>query len=235
MSGGGASLPPQPAKAYTYQYQPQADTGAYGGITGLNTNVNSAYNSGASTTAGSNLTTSANSLLPYMSQILQTSFDPQSALYAQQYQQNQDQANVVNAQNGVANTPYGAGLVNQSDQNFNLNWQNNLLSRMLQGAQGAGSLLGAASGGATAGTQIGQSVPAFSNQQVQQQIADYLAYLSGGTSASNAASNQWSQEANAAIQNQQLSDSAWGGLGSGLGDIFGGVLSASSKPWWMGA
>ena len=32
--------------------------------------------------------------------------------YNQQYQQNQDQTNVNNAMNGVAGTPYGAGLAN---------------------------------------------------------------------------------------------------------------------------
>ena len=221
MSGGGASLPPNPQAAYQLQNQPGADAGAYGGIQGLNTNPNASYNSGASTAAGSQLTQTGASLLPGVGQIMSTAFDPQQALFAQMYQQQQDQSNVTNAQNGVAGTPYGAGLVNQNNQNFDINWQNQQLGRQVQGAQGAGALISAAGQGATTGTQVGQSPIAFSNAQQQQQISDFLQYLSQGTSASSAGTQQYGAEANAAIQNQQLSNQSLAGLGQLGGSLLG--------------
>ena len=224
MSGGGASLPPNPTPAYQPKQQGAADTGAFSGTTQLNTNPNASYNAGASTQAGSNTVTTANSLLPGVGQIMSTAFDPQQALFAQMYQQQQDQSNVTNAQNGVAGTPYGAGLVNQNNQNFDINWQNNELQRMATGASAAGGLLNAAGTGAMTGTQVGQSPIAFSNAQKQQQIADYLAYMSQGTSASNAATGQYSAEAQAAIDNQQLQNQSTAGLGSLAGNIFGDMM-----------
>jgi hypothetical protein len=226
MSGGSASLPANPTPAYQPKNQGAADTGAYSGTTQLNTNPNASYNAAASTQAGSDLTTTANSLLPGVGQIMSTAFDPQQALFAQMYQQQQDQSNVTNAQNGVAGTPYGAGLVNQNNQNFDINWQNQQLQRQATGASAAGTLLGAAGQGATTGTQVGQSPVAFSNAQQQQQIADYFAYMSQGTSASNAATSAYSAEAQAAIDNQQLSNQSSAGLGSLFGSLAGDAMYA---------
>lgn len=84
--------------------------------------------------------------LPDVSALLNMGFDPQNALYAKLQQQNQDQTNAQNSMSGVASTPYGAGLAAQSNQNFNLGWQNNQLARATQGAQGAGNLLNQAGG-----------------------------------------------------------------------------------------
>lgn len=78
--------------------------------------------------------------IPYLNQTLQTAFDPQNALYNQQLALTQNQQNVQNSQSGVANTPYGASLADLNLQNFNTNWQNNLLQRQVLGAQGAGQL-----------------------------------------------------------------------------------------------
>lgn len=64
--------------------------------------------------------------------ILNTGFDPQNALYNQQYQQQQDQQNAVAAQSGLAGSPYAAGIANTADQNFNINWQNAQLARQIQ-------------------------------------------------------------------------------------------------------
>jgi len=73
--------------------------------------------------------------------ILNAGFDPQQALYNQQYQQQLDQQNAINAMNGVAGTPYGAGVSGQEANNFNLNWQNNLLSREATAAGAYGGLV----------------------------------------------------------------------------------------------
>jgi len=77
---------------------------------------------------------------PYVSQIMQTGFDPQKALYNRTLQQVQDQAQAANAAAGVGTTPYGAGLTNQATENFNIDWQNQQLARQAQAAQAAGGL-----------------------------------------------------------------------------------------------
>lgn len=57
-------------------------------------------------------------------QLLQTGFDPQNALYNQQAQQTQSNSNATNAMYGLSQSPYGAGVANQNQTNFNIDWQN---------------------------------------------------------------------------------------------------------------
>ena len=79
-------------------------------------------------------------------QVLGTAFDPQQALYNQLMQQNQAQSQATLAQSGLAGTPYGANLANQSNTNFNLGWQNNQLGRQTQGLGAAGTAAGQVGG-----------------------------------------------------------------------------------------
>lgn len=88
----------------------------------------------------------ANQLQSAGNQIYQTAFDPQSALYNRTQQQVLDQANAINSMYGLSSSPYGAGVTNQALSNFNIDWQNNLLQRQLQGVQGAGQAYSGASG-----------------------------------------------------------------------------------------
>lgn len=74
--------------------------------------------------------------------ILQTGFDPQGDLYNRNYQQQLDQQNAINAMNGVAGTPYGAGVSGDASRNFNLDWQDRQLGRQTQAASAYGSLAG---------------------------------------------------------------------------------------------
>lgn len=69
-------------------------------------------------------------------QLLATGFDPQNAIYNQQQQANSDQSNAINAMNGLGGSPYGAGVANQSNINFNNAWQNSLEARQAQALQG---------------------------------------------------------------------------------------------------
>jgi hypothetical protein len=69
--------------------------------------------------------------------ILGQAFDPQQALYNQLQQQMTDQLNAANAASGVSG-PYAAGTTAQGLTNFNIDWQNQQLQRMLSGEQGAG-------------------------------------------------------------------------------------------------
>lgn len=75
--------------------------------------------------------------------VLNNAFDPQNALYNRTAQQLQDQVRVGQAARGITSSPYGAGLENSAMANFNIDWQNNLLNRQVQGLGAAG----------TAGTQ----------------------------------------------------------------------------------
>ena len=99
--------------------------------------------------AGSNMITAGQSYLPYAQQTLQTGFDPQQALYRQLFQQNTDQTRAGEAARGIAMSPYGAGVENQSNLNFNNQWLNQLLGRQATAAGTAGALTSAAG---TAGT-----------------------------------------------------------------------------------
>ena len=192
---------------------------------------------------------------PLATQISQTAFDPQSALYNQQYQQNQQQVNAVNAQNGVAGSPFGAGLAQQSGQNFNLNWQNNQLARQAQGA-GAISTLGSfASGvdqvGGALGSQglttqaQGSALPSntYLTQEnaniaaLQALAAGYTGQAATDTAGAGAAQGylQTGQDAtglnqNAAQQNNAQANAAWSGLlqaGGLAADIFGGPIGGA--------
>lgn len=94
---------------------------------------------GTAMAGGINAYNTANSYIPATSnpeliaglQTLQTGFDPQNALYNQQQQQNLDQQNAIQSMNGTAGSPYGAGLTSQSNQNFNINWQQQQLARQI--------------------------------------------------------------------------------------------------------
>jgi hypothetical protein len=97
-------------------------------------------------------------------QLYQTAFDPQQALYNRTAQQVRDQANAINYASGVGTSPYGAGVAGQTMSNFNIDWQNQLLNRMLQGTLGYGSLAQAAGG---LGTNIGNLAGLGLNQNIQ--------------------------------------------------------------------
>ena len=70
--------------------------------------------------------------------LYQMGFDPQQALYDKLRQQNTDQSAVMASMYGVGSSPYGAGLADQSNTNFNIDWQNQQLQRALQASQGIG-------------------------------------------------------------------------------------------------
>jgi hypothetical protein len=112
---------------------------------GLN-NANQSY--GQSQQALGNVNAENNILLNAGLQTLNTAYDPQQALYNQQYQQMTQQANAANAQNGVAGSPFAAGLAAQDQQNFNIAWQNAQLGRQ----EGALSAFGSAANTATGNT-----------------------------------------------------------------------------------
>ena len=91
-------------------------------------------------------------------QAYQSGFDPQNALYNQQFQQATDQANAVNSMYGLGSSGAGAGMTTQAQQNFNTGWENQQLGRQVQGLsamtganQAASGILGTGYGAAQQG------------------------------------------------------------------------------------
>lgn len=139
-AASGPAAPPQAAP----QPAPLQPTGQ--------PSVASMQQGGASTLY--NLSQSAAGVAP---QVIQSAFDPQNDLYNKLRQQNSDQVNATNSMSGVGNSPYGAGLADQSNQNFNLAWQNNQLQRELTGTQALGNLTNTANTGATGASNLGNA------------------------------------------------------------------------------
>ena len=250
----GPGLPANPTPAYQFQGMGQADTGALTGAQNLPNYAQANYpqfqqtaqqvTSGAYGApqiqgAGNTAIQSGNSLVPYATQTLQTAFDPQNAQYNAKFGQQQQQQQVNNAANGVSGTPYGAGTTNTADQNFNLDWQNAQLGRQQTGAGTAGSLLSSQNQGATTGAGLLQSIPQASLSALstlntaggqatgvnQMTVQDLLAYLQGGTSATNAGTGQYSAEANASLGQQGINNAGLGGLGTLGGTLLTGGTS----------
>lgn len=246
----GPSLPNDPQPAFQYPGQGQAAQGAlqgaqqlpnlagqnYGQFKNVAKDVTSgAYGAPQIQGAGQTAIAAGNSLVPYATQTLQMGFDPQQQLYNQLFQQNTDQTRATEGAQGVSGTPYGAGVESNSNQNFNLNWQNAQLGRQQTAAGTAEGLLGQQGQSAQTGANLLSGIPANALSALSQlntaggqaaavpqmKIQDLLAYLSGGTGASNAATSQYSAESSAALGQQQIDDQ---GL-AGLGKLGGGLLN----------
>jgi len=201
--------------------------------------------------AGQSLQTLSGQLGSYIPGVLSSGFDPNSALYNQQQQTNQAQQQAINAANGVAGSPYGAGLTGQSNQNFNLNWQAQEQARQLAALSGASGLASTQSGLSQAGAGLEgqglgtiQSSGMLPNQTYnanQQNIAQMLnALVSGDTSAFGLTQQGVTDQATylgigqnatqladqAAAQNNALITQGLSGLGSLLGSVGGDLAYA---------
>jgi hypothetical protein len=191
------------ANVYTPAFQPQADTTLQGLFKMLETG-------GAAqkyAEAGAPMLEAAGT------QLYNTAFDPQSALFRRTQQQVMDQSNVANAAAGVGNTPYGASVTSNALGTFDTNWQNQQLQRELSGGAGASNLLQAA-------PQLMAALP-------QQAINDLETYLGLGQSASQTSGQLGQMGFNQLSQGIGGGISALGGIGSlfGLGGGGGGMGS----------
>lgn len=172
-----------------YQAGAQTSANAAGaGYTGVGNNalMNSTALSGG-----------VNPLLSGAASTLNMGIDPQQALYNQQLQQTTDQANVNNARYGLTGQQ-AAGSVNQADTNFNIDWQNNELSRAISSLNAAGTATTAAGGAGTTAANVGsagagavnqggttpyqQNILGTSNQSTA--LNDYIASLLGPQTSS---------------------------------------------------
>jgi len=224
--------------------------------------------------AGGQLMQNSLSMLPDVQALLSMGFDPQQALYSRTAQQMQDQQRAQQAASGVGGTPYGAGVMGQTMNNFNIDWQNNALQRALQGAQGAGGFMGQIGQGVGQGAGIqsggiqeylqGAATPynvfgQMNQNQLgllqganqygqgaaqipQQQIQDYMAYLSQanqnaqtGINAQNLALNKAKLQGQ---EYQQIGQDIGGAMGWGMGGGMGGMgggFGANPFAMMMGA
>jgi hypothetical protein len=83
--------------------------------------------------------------------LLQSGFDPRSALFNRTEGRLMDQTNAINAMSGLGGTPYGASVSANALGNFDIDWQNQQLARQAQAAGAAGQAAG------TAGNLYGQA------------------------------------------------------------------------------
>lgn len=202
----------------------------------------------ASFAGASNLQGMGNTLVPYASQILQTGFDPQNALYNRTQQQITDQANAQNAMSGLSGSPYGAGVANQASQNFNIDWQNQQESRQAQALSaygGAISSTGAAYSGAQGLADQGLNTLQTTGQlpyqtyqgQGQNNIAALNSLAAGYTAAQQPTENlinnynsylQLGQSATGqALQGQQQGFNQGQTVGSNIGQGLSGLTSSA--------
>lgn len=94
-----------------------------------------------------------------------TSMDPQQALHDRMQQQVVDASRSGQSARGIAMSPYGAGIENKAVSDFNMDWQNQQLSRQLAGLGGLDqSFAGANQTGAAGALGLGGSMD-FLNMQ----------------------------------------------------------------------
>jgi len=191
--------------------------------------------------------------------LLQQAFDPQQALYQRTAGQVSDQEQAMLANAGLGQTPWGAGAYGQTMSDFNLNWQNQQLQRMLSGVQGAQGAAGSALnlGGAGLGLGMAGGAAPFqtygqvaqyplgaygqasqygqqASQVPQTGISDWLNYINQSSGAQNAMTNLYSQQLGA--QRQQFGENLIGGaaIGSGLGALGGSPMGTGIGNWFRG-
>lgn len=169
----------------------------YGGLALQGANTASNYGTGTlapqQVSGAAALNGLGGQFMPYVGQALTAGFDPRNALYARQYQQMLDQTNVINSQNGVAGSPYAAGLATQASQNFNLDWLDRALGRQATAANTASTLGGASTAAYNAGNSLGKdafntynTAGALPAQTYQGLAGNALnAYTQGGAAAGN--------------------------------------------------
>ncbi len=108
---------------------------------------------------------SGQNLINAQNQILQTSMDPQQALYNQLLQQTTDQTRAGEAARGLAMSPVGSQIESNALNQFNIDWQNQQLNRQIAGANAAGTAGRTGVGLQGVGTQYMQQGSQYPYQQ----------------------------------------------------------------------
>lgn len=168
--------------------------------------------------------------------VLNNAFDPMGAQYGQSFQQNLDQTRAGLAARGLDTSGTGAGIENQSNMNFNTNWQNQMLGRQQSGlsayTNAAGSALGGLESGATSAynpvaASLGQGLSALNTsantgygiQSGAATTAASLGSLGAQNIISGAAQPYMAQTQANTDRNSQLGQ--LGGIGNSFGSMYG--------------
>jgi hypothetical protein len=118
--------------------------------------------------------------------------DPQNALYNRTLQQVQDQSRQASSVRGIGMSPEAAGIENQATSNFNIDWQNNQLSRMIAALGGMSGANNASVGQANLGLNQSASgtnalLTGLNGLQANyNQPGSWLSNIFGGSTASAA-------------------------------------------------
>ena len=239
MSGG--SKPPAAPNVYQFKGMPQAETGAQsaigqmGGMPNYGQNLFNQYGSGLAGMIGPGqapqmgdyLTQQGQGMFGQGNALMNMGLDPQGSLHAQAFQQNLDATRAGEAARGIAMTPYGAGLENMSNQQFENLWANQQAGRAAQlagaaqgtygqGAHmiGAGQALAPSIAGMNIGNLAGlQGAGAASYAQPQMLAQDWLNYLGAGAGADANAIARYNSQLNAWNAQNQQQQQMWGGIG----------------------
>lgn len=94
---------------------------------------------GAQMTAANNDYGAGTTMQNGATQVLNTAFDPQSALYKQSLQNLNDQVNANEAARGITMGGVGSQIINNADAQFNTDWQAQQLANQVSGLNAAGN------------------------------------------------------------------------------------------------
>ena len=204
-----------PPRVYQYQGMGAADKGALSGIQNLPGVVAATgYDPTRTVQQGQAVAGSVSGVPQYSAMALQSGFDPGNKYYEDMYRQFQ-QNNMANlAAQGVANTPYGAGIMADASSTFQQDWFDRMLQRQAMGMNTASQGYGTYGTGVAGGANLEQAGAMLPFNVAQTQIADYLNYLSGGTAARGLDLERWKMQ-------QGARNAMFGNIGKTLGSVFG--------------
>jgi hypothetical protein len=203
------------------------------------------YDPNATVNFGNMWSNQAPAMFAAGNQILQQGMDPQNALYDRTRGQVEQQTRAGQAARGINMTPYGASVEGGVMSDFNIDWENAQLARMMQAIQGGATAFGAGGNAIQGGQNLAASVP-----QNMATYAGNLQQLGINTTVpdqwkAGAYSNLFGIGSNAQNQNygnqleafkaKEASEAAmWGGIGKlagiGLAPFTGGMSLGMLAP-----
>lgn len=253
----GSKPPPAPGSPVSTDDLKGAWGGAMGAISGagdnaipsnvwsmyspeLMTSTPYGYNPNDTVSAGQFMSNQGRNLYASGDAAWQAGADPQNELYNRTQNQVEQQTRAAQAARGIQTTPYGASVEAGNMSNFNIDWQNQQLQRLLSGLGGQINAYGAGGQQMAAGEQLSQGAPqnmatyASMLQQLgmnttgpeQWQAGAYSNLFGTGAGAQQGAYQQqlaqWKEK-------QAQSNAMWGGIGSLVGKVATAPMSGGAS------
>lgn len=252
MMGGGSTSYPNISNAPSLSTLPNPYTGAnadeYGNITQnlINNPYANTYQAGANSagaaagTLGNQALANSGTLSNYASDVMNLGLDPQNALYNQQYYNTAQQTDADLSARGLNNSAAGAGIASNNLNNFNIDWENNQLSRAESGLSAGSSAYGEAENlGESGVSDINNSglLPYNASETVYTNIGNalnnYANFLSQGQNYNNSIANTEDGLYNSQINADDLAfkeaNANQSNDGSFLSSLLGGGSDGSSS------